>query len=213
MKFVDFTIKPSIKLYMTQIVFIIWVLICLMYIRFAIPKHGIYIFQIFDVKNQFIRSKIIEILHYNISYNFLCNCVYATVLVLLNIVLGYWVKTKFTYYKFTNKYLEVGQGVFSQQKDSIDMVTVKDQELHRTAADIALGLSRVKIWSKDEVSPLLDIKGISHSDAEKIFEHLKKASIRGYVDYRLAQDMEKGQEAADDEKDAQNDDKITGDKT
>ena len=219
MKLEKFTIRPSLKMYIPQIILIAWLFGVLLYIRVAVlpysAPHGIAIHQIFDIKNNFIRSKLINILYYRISFNFICYVIYGLMVILANFILGFWVKTKFTYYTFTNKYFEIGQGVFDQLKDSIDMVTIRDQELHRTASDIAWGLSRVKIWSKDDNQPLFEIKGVLHADADRVFEHLKKFSIRTFADYRLAQDMEKG-EAEETEKSAKEDsvdDTVVDDKS
>jgi uncharacterized membrane protein YdbT with pleckstrin-like domain len=114
-------------------------------------------------------------------------------LVLLNIALSLWAKIKFTSYTCNNKNIDFRQGIFDQEQDAIDVSEIKDFKFHRTLSDMSLGLAQIRIWSKTITEPLLDIKGLHKTDAQRVYDHLKKYTMHTYVDYRVTQDMENGE--------------------
>jgi uncharacterized membrane protein YdbT with pleckstrin-like domain len=188
-----FTIKPSLKYYAGYLIFLAWLLCCVLYIRFILPKSGIYVFQIYDVTNHMLRPHLLKLLEYKISYDFLCYCTYGVMLVIMNIALTLWAKIKFTSYTFNNKNIDLRQGVFDQEQDAIDVSDIKDFKFHRSVSDLSLGLAQLRIWSKGITEPLLEIKGLHKDDAQKAYDHLKKYTMHNYTDYRIAQDIENGE--------------------
>ena len=190
------TLRPRLRY---QIVRIFISILCLYYAMqafFNIPRRGIYFYEFWIPKNEWVRGNLMWLLKFNIPHDSVKTILYLIIGSIL-CYLGYYVlKTITTEFALTFKYIGYTHGIVVKTHDTVDMVVVKDQEFKQTIFERLLGLCSLKIISSDFSHPELKIIGISKKDGDKALEFLRMHSSRSIVDYRMTQDMIKSKKKA-----------------
>ena len=181
-------VQPKLRVYFVNLILVALIGVGLLMFLSKIPPNGLYVLNIFDIKNQWIRNKIIKVLRYHISYVAFQELIAGCFLMLMAYVVCLWLKVKTTTITFTNKYLEYKHGILNQKNDCIDMIDIKDQEMYRSLLSRIIGISKVTVLSKDLTTPKLDIV-LAKIEADDVLEFLKVHSTRNIVDYQLTRDM------------------------
>jgi uncharacterized membrane protein YdbT with pleckstrin-like domain len=153
-----------------------------------LPKTGVLLFQIVDIKNQAIRSHLAPLLRLKLSYEFLAYSIYASALVLVMMLSFYWLKVKTTTITLTNKFMGIAYGIVSREEDNIDLIDIRDQSIHQSLIQRIIGASSVQIVSNDKNNPNLFLL-LTKFDAHQVFDFLQIHSTRSIVDYRMSQDL------------------------
>lgn len=184
----NLSVKPKLKIYTIDILFSLSIIFALLYFLSKVPTSGIYVLNIFDVKNQWIRNKILWLLRYHISYAAIQNLFLSLIGVVSAYIFYLWLKVKTTSLSFTNKYFEMSHGILSRKSDFIDMVDIRDQELYQSIVHRILGISRVTIISRDLSTPILNFL-LDSKDGNEVINFLKLYSTKSIVDYQLTRDL------------------------
>ena len=153
-----------------------------------IPKRGVYLFEIWLPKNDFIRKKTISLLKSNISADILKNTLIVLVALALMYLLYHFLDTATTSFLLNKKFIRYDHGIIERGQDSVDMVLVIDQSLSQSVYERILGLATITIFSKDLTHPELIIKGVGTSKAKSAVEFLRLYSISSIVDYKMTED-------------------------
>jgi hypothetical protein len=172
-------VQPKLKVYSVEIFYIVLGLIILLVMLDYLPKGGIYLFQIFDFKNEFVKRMAAPLLRYKLTYGFLESAIYSSFLVLVGMLSFFWLKVKTTTISLSNKYMVFSYGVMAREEDNIDLVDIRDQSLYR---------SQLHIISNDKTNPDLFLL-LTNEDAHKVFDFIQIYATRSIVDYRMSQDL------------------------
>lgn len=98
---------------------------------------------------------------------------------------------KTTLYQLNDLNLIYTRGILTRSSDSTDLVSIRDHKLTSTLHDRILGISRLKILSKDVTDPEMNLIGISKEEAQGIINFLRKYAYQNYTEMRLAQEKSK----------------------
>jgi hypothetical protein len=181
-------VQPKLRVYFVEIFYIFLGFFFLFIMLVNLPKNGVYLFQILDIKLPWLRSLMLPLLRKKIPYGIMEASIYSSFLVLAATFSYYWLKVKTTTFTFTNKFMSVAYGITSSETDNIDMIDIRDQSLHRSMTQRLIGTSRVQIVSNDKSSPNLFLV-LTKFDASQVFDYLQVHSTRSIVDYRMSQDL------------------------
>lgn len=181
-------VQPKLKVYSVQVFYILIGLFFLGLMYMNLPKNGIFLFQIIDIKSPWFRAKLVPLLRLKLSTSFLESAIYSSALVLVGMLSYYWLKVKTTTITFTNKFMSVAYGIISREEDNIDMIDIRDQSLHRNLNQRLIGSSIVQIISNDKNNPNLFLC-LTKFDAHQVFDFLQVHASRSIVDYRMSQDL------------------------
>jgi uncharacterized membrane protein YdbT with pleckstrin-like domain len=193
----ELQVKPSLRYHTWRFALVIIGYYYLIEFLLKIPKRGLYIFEIWLPKNEFLRKNLMWALKANISSDTLRNLLLITMSLLTGYALFFILKTITTSFGLTYKYIEYSHGILSRAHDTVDMVTVRDQEMSQNLYERVLGLGTVKITSKDESHPILKMTGLAKNQAEEVLDFLRVYSSRSIVDYRMTQDLKKTKKKKD----------------
>ena len=181
-------VQPKLRVYTVQITYIILGLLSLLVMFANLPKNGIFIFQILDIRDPWLRAQLVTLLRYKLSYTFLAYSIYASAAVLLMSLSFYWLKAKTTSITLTNKFMRIAYGIISKEEDNVDMVDVRDQSLRQSIIQRIIGSCTINVISNDKSIPNIFLL-LTKPDAHQVYEFLQIHSTRSIVDYRMSQDM------------------------
>jgi uncharacterized membrane protein YdbT with pleckstrin-like domain len=91
------------------------------------------------------------------------------------------VEIKSKKYRINTQSLDQAEGVLSRSYNSIHMTHVLDFDLHESLWQRLLGLSTIKVVSKDKSTPELFMRNISHDAAVKAYDFLRVNSVNSMV--------------------------------
>lgn len=153
------------------------------YVLKQVPANGIYLDTLIGLKMKF--------LHIKISY--LTLAWPLRILSLGSFFYGVFVvlEQRMTYYHLNDLNLIYTRGVITHQSDSTDLIDIRDHKLTRTIHDRILGLSRVKVISKDLTDPEMLIKGITAQEGQNLINFLRRYAYQNYTEMRIAQEKQK----------------------
>jgi hypothetical protein len=181
-------IKPVLRSYLFPLTLASMVFALSLYFLAIFPTNGIYVYQFLKIHNAWLRHLMMNLLKIKIPYSLVFDIMAAQMFATI-LVFGYYlVKVKSTSITFTNKYICIAEGVFSQTVENIDMVDVRDQEILRSVWERLWGLSRFKLESKDMTVPHLMLR-LASTDANDAMEFIRTFRAKSIVDYQLSRDL------------------------
>jgi uncharacterized membrane protein YdbT with pleckstrin-like domain len=78
-------------------------------------------------------------------------------------------------YRVSNYRIDLERGFFSKDINTLELWHVEDLAFHQSIFDRILGIGSIRVMSRDETMPNLNLRGIPN--ARKIFEELKQRVI------------------------------------
>ncbi|MCE5186017.1 MAG: PH domain-containing protein [Planctomycetaceae bacterium] len=79
------------------------------------------------------------------------------------------------HYEVTPERIEFSRGIFSRKIDNIDMYRIVDIKLHRSLADVLMGIGAVTLVTKDESDPRFEFEKVA--DPRELYDIIKKVSL------------------------------------
>lgn len=148
-----------------------------------VPTYGVYLDTLLGFN--------LKLLHIKISYGMMAWPLRIGALVSFFYGVFIVIQQKTTTYQLNDLNLIFTRGVFTRTSDSTDLVSIRDHKVKSTLHDRILGISRLKILSKDVSDPEMDINGITKQEAQSIINFLRRYAYQNYTEMRLAQEKAK----------------------
>ena len=176
-------IQPTLRARFWEIMLAALACVFFVYVLKQIPTNGFFL----DTKLGFS----LNLLHIKIPYAYMAWPV--RILALISFFYGVVVvlQQKTTLYQLNDLNLIYTLGILTRSSDSTDLVSIRDHKLTSTLHDRILGISRLKILSKDVTDPEMNLIGISKEEAQGIINFLRKYAYQNYTEMRLAQEKSK----------------------
>ena len=77
----------------------------------------------------------------------------------------------------------LSRGLLVRSRDAMDITGITDFQKERTLLDMVLGISRVRIFSRDKTHPVLLLRGVANREADLFYDHITAYSNKSMVEY------------------------------
>lgn len=188
--------RVSVRYYWKSIVLSSIVFIWLLKLVNSIPEKGL---RIYDILNQPPVSKAsskmwLNFLNQRFSQESLEKPIYFLMIVSILYILYIVLKAKTTQYSLNFRFLEMKQGILNQSIGTIDLVHIKDQDMHRPLIHRLLGISNLVIVSTDKTTPVLNMNGIDKEKADNFLNFIRQNAYQNSTEYWIAKDRRRRNE-------------------
>lgn len=185
-----YTISLSYMKYFWRFILMSLVIYKLVDLYFQVPVKGMRVFEVLGMSNINPSSPMFwkKILVYKLSQEYFQYPLLALIAASLLLIL-YWILVcKFTIVSINFKFIEYRHGIFVRKIDSIDLITVKDQNCSFSWHDRMLGISNLEIDSTDKSHPHLKLSGLKYSEGFDMMNYVRENNYQNYTDYRIDKD-------------------------
>lgn len=192
----DLKARPSLKYYAHTFIALGAVSVFVLNLLSKIPAEGLRIYDLLG-KPEVSKSTSrwwLNTLSTRISEQYLSYPLYTVLAFCLIMIIYYYLKTITTRYNLNFRFLEVKEGVLSQEINQVDLIKMTDSYVDKKWYLRFLGMSNLVIISTDKTDPTLHLKGISIKEATEFNDYIRTNAYGSSTEYWVAKDRRRRNE-------------------